>query len=87
MWPPKKYIIAPKYQCPDCGDLHDDNYDAEMCCPVEVHKLYICPICDEGHMTEQEAIKCCDYDPEAPPRPLNAFQLEEIGQLPLIGMR
>ena len=55
MWPPKKYIIAPKYQCPDCGDLHDDNYDAEQCCPVHIHELYICPICDEDHMTEKEA--------------------------------
>lgn len=79
----KPNIIAPKWKCPDCGELHDDEYDARECCPPQVWAAFVCPICTEEHRDEIAAIDCCGFDPDAPPPPPSAAELEAAGQMRL----
>ena len=58
--------IAPKFRCPECYEVHDTNWDATHCCPVEAEEIYVCPICEEEHDFEDQALECCP-DPDADP--------------------
>lgn len=78
---------ALKFRCDACGDVHDDECDAETCCPRDADEVWQCGECSEIHDTEQEAIECCGGDPldskEGWRR--HVEQLEQAGQqrLPL----
>ena len=52
------YKILPKFECPQCGDLHELLVFAESCCPVYVNKVYVCPTCKEHYPTETLALEC-----------------------------
>lgn len=47
------------WMCSVCETVHDNEYEAEECCPPEVWEMYQCPVCDETHDTEEEALECC----------------------------
>lgn len=72
--------IQPKYKCPDCGELHDDYDDAVECCEPFISAVYLCPVCQEQHRMEDDAIECCGFDPDGPPPPPTAEELEAAGQ-------
>ncbi|MBL4781747.1 MAG: hypothetical protein JKX92_05850 [Porticoccaceae bacterium] len=72
-----------KYQCNQCGDLHDDTCEAIGCCP-QISEAHTCGHCGEhfGH-DEGAAESCCDdVDPDALPITSHA-ELEAAGQLRL----
>ena len=47
------------YECPDCGDLYEDKYDAQTCCsPIKV-EAYQCSVCSDIHRSEKRAVSCC----------------------------
>lgn len=50
------------YECPDCGDFHEDFANAEDCCPREIDKVerWQCSVCDEIYEEREEAYSCCD---------------------------
>lgn len=52
------------YMCSVCESVHDNEYQAEECCPPEVWELWQCPFCEETHDTEEEALECCGADDE-----------------------
>ncbi|MBV6340341.1 hypothetical protein [Candidatus Magnetobacterium casense] len=56
---PKK-ITA--YECSDCSRLHENEGDAEMCCPrddVEQKEAYKCGECGDIYEDRDEAKECC----------------------------
>ena len=81
--------IATKYQCGLCLSIYADEDSAVECwreCvgeEVDVRKGYVCPLCGDIHKTEAEALDCCGYEPEGPPPPPSAAELEAAGQLRL----
>ncbi|KIO49624.1 hypothetical protein [Nitrosospira sp. NpAV] len=79
----RKPIIEPKWKCGECGDLHDDEDEARECCEPSVFEVYVCPTCGEEHSAEAEAIDCCNFDPDGPPPPPSAEELEAAGQMRL----
>lgn len=68
-----------KWKCCECGDIHDDDYDAMHCCPPNIQEVTLCPICRKSHMFDHDAYACCEYEDgqDIPPHPLD---LEEAGQ-------
>lgn len=78
--------LKPKYQCDECGEIHDDVDDAHDCCQPKVIEGYRCPVCLDFHHKEQTALDCCGFDPDAPqtPPPPTAAELESAGQLRLL---
>ena len=81
-----KPIIKAQYECDRCEELYDSRSCAEDCCAPEVNKVYVCPQCESLFFTEEAAIECCDFDPDAPPKPISALELERHGQVRLGGM-
>ena len=64
-----KAEIVMMYRCPVCGELYDDDFDAEACCPPPsedgLHHS-ICPVCGDKCGTARNAADCClwkDFDP------------------------
>lgn len=72
------------WQCDECCSDYDNEDDARECCPTKVIEGYICPVCKKFHDDAAEAIDCCDWNPDGPPPPLSALELEAAGQLRLI---
>jgi hypothetical protein len=72
--------IQPKYQCPECYELHDDYDSARECCVPQISELWECPVCRKCHGDEEMAIECCGFDPDGPPPPPTAAELEAAGQ-------
>ena len=74
-------MIKSKWECGECGDLHDDEYDARDCCRPSVRKVYLCPVCEDTHDTEEDAKDCCPSEEGEPHeyRP-SAHELEAAGQ-------
>ena len=70
--PRKRHATAvTKYECTDCGELHDWECDAEDCCEeTRKHAAAAgdgtnCPVCGEGYSTHHLAADCClwkDFD-------------------------
>jgi len=66
------------YRCPVCTSLHEDESDAERCCPFDgagakgLHDQEAaqhCPACQAQYRTEREAVDCCLWrDIDAPTR-------------------
>ncbi|WP_157662643.1 hypothetical protein [Sulfuriferula sp. AH1] len=76
-----KTVIEPKFRCGECHELHDDEDEARFCCVPSVVEVYICPICHtEYDHDEEAAIECCGFDPDGPPPPPTAAELEAAGQ-------
>lgn len=76
--------IEPKWQCSLCDEVHDFEDAAEDCCRPRVIEGYACPICQDLHRTEADALDCCGFDPDAPPAPPSAAELEAAGQQRLL---
>lgn len=74
-------VIAPKYKCGNCGDLHEFEAAALDCCVPSVLPVYVCPICEDWHLEERDALLCCQRDDPAL-RP-SAAELEAAGQMRL----
>jgi hypothetical protein len=79
--------IEPKWKCDICERVFNRYSDAEDCwrnCVVDsvadVSEVYVCPICKDEHDHEADAITCCGYDPDSPPPPPTAEELEAAGQ-------
>lgn len=79
-----KGILKCQWMCEGCDDIHDTEWDAQQCCPPEVTEIWRCPICSDIHYEEQGAILCCGFDPDAPPPPPSAEELERAGQMRLV---
>lgn len=61
------------YRCPICDELHDDEFDAEECCPLPKQTDGIhankCPVCGETYNSARDAADCCLWkDLDAPTR-------------------
>lgn len=50
----------PKYECEKCGERHDSEQGAQLCCPRSAYQVWLCgnEDCLEGYDTEAEAIAC-----------------------------
>ena len=51
------------YECPECGELHEHQYDAEECCPRDVNemKAYQCIECGYIYEDKEDAEECCEW--------------------------
>lgn len=47
------------WKCCECGEIHDDDDDAQECCKPRIEELYRCDVCSETHEDEDEAGNCC----------------------------
>ena len=47
-----------KYECPECGELHDEEDDAIFCC--QSREIYECEICGSTFEDEDECQECED---------------------------
>lgn len=79
------------YECGECRDLHEHDWDAEECCKPDVAEVFVCGECGEQHDLEKDAIFCCVDEAEAngEPIPPEVYQarkreLEAAGQQRLI---
>ncbi|MBS1143389.1 MAG: hypothetical protein H6R14_795 [Proteobacteria bacterium] len=75
--------LDPKYQCCECGDIHDDEDDARECCAPRIKEVFVCPQCKEVFDDEDEAIECCDLPEGFEIRP-SLIELEAAGQMRLL---
>lgn len=61
--PLKKPRPVTRWVCPECGDLHYCQEEAEDCCPqVDAAALScepICPVCGDRHHDHYAAADCC----------------------------
>ena len=77
--------IKARYRCHGCAELHEDDWDAQNCCPPE--KVYACSVCDQDYFLPDDAESCCPEeegnDPDALPF-ISHVELEALGQLRLI---
>lgn len=76
------------YQCPVCGELYDDDYDAKRCCPNEAERVTVwkCGNCDTTYDEQDHARTCCwDGETDLEPYRPTPQELEIAGQqrLPL----
>lgn len=51
--------INTRWRCNNCYAIHDSEFKATDCCPVDVQKVYQCLDCGEWHDNEDEAQECC----------------------------
>ena len=86
-WADKKPRLEPKYECGECGEIHDDEDEARYCCPPSVKEVFVCPLCEIYHKEEADALDCCGFDPDGPPPPPTAEELERAGQQRLEGFK
>lgn len=73
-----------KFCCTECGELHDIEEDARLCCAPGVNKVntWVCAECGDEMCDEEMARYCClDDDGVLPPTPT---QLEAAGQQRLV---
>lgn len=72
--------LQSKYKCPRCDELHDDYDEALECCELNIAEVWLCPVCQDQFGDEEMAIECCGVDPDGPPPPPTAAELEAAGQ-------
>ena len=82
--PTNSYHPPEAWRCNACGDAYEDEDDAIKCCRPTITEGYFCPVCRRFHCDEDAAVACCDYDPDAPPPPPSAAELEQAGQMRLL---
>lgn len=75
--------LAAKWQCCECDEVHDYEEDALECCRPGIREIYECPVCADIHDCSGDALACCGHDPDGPPRPPTAAELEAAGQMRL----
>ena len=78
MWTPIE-----KWQCGECGDIHDDEDDASECCKPVIREVYVCPICNEKHGDREEAMECiakCETEDNTKTYMASKAELERQGQ-------
>ena len=62
------------YRCPECGELHEWEDDAEDCCkeaaaPANEADTTNCPVCGKKYLSHRDAADCCLWkDLDAPTR-------------------
>lgn len=49
--------VKPVFECTKCECTHEDEEDAESCCPPD--STLRCPVCQIEHDEIQEAADCC----------------------------
>jgi len=76
--------FKPQWRCDECNELHEYEDEAADCCPPNISKVYLCPVCAEAYAREAQARECHPGDPDAPPPPPTAQELEAAGQLRLL---
>lgn len=54
------------YKCGDCGQSHDEEHDAVLCCAPEPVEAYECEECNTEHSCSDMAEKCCGADLRCP---------------------
>lgn len=54
-----------KWECGECGELHDDDDEARDCCRPRIYEVYQCPVCYESHSDIDKAISCIDEHKES----------------------
>ena len=49
------------FQCNTCGQIYEEEDEAEDCCPNDVNKIdgWKCGECDEIYEDKEEAKECC----------------------------
>lgn len=50
------------FECPECGQVHEDPEEASECCPrdpLEQIDYWKCGECDELYEDKEEAKECC----------------------------
>ncbi len=73
-----------KFQCSDCGEIHDYEDDAHECCAPRVTSRYVCGACDEDYDDRDSAEACCAGAEDTPESYQRRMQvLEDAGQLRL----
>lgn len=45
------------YECPTCGELYDDPFDASHCCDIETTIAYKCS-CGKIFLRREKAVEC-----------------------------
>jgi hypothetical protein len=64
------------FRCDSCGEIHDEEYQAELCCPPQVTYMYKCSVCESVGMDGNKIQMCCtDTNKE-----LTKSELESLGQ-------
>jgi hypothetical protein len=48
--------MDPRWECPECGRVHNDQESAEFCCQTET---WICNECETEYDDEEDAENCC----------------------------
>ncbi len=48
-----------KWECGHCGELHDDEDEANECCQPTIAEKWECGECGEVYDSESEAEECC----------------------------
>lgn len=76
--------VPEAWRCNECMTVYDNEDDAVECCQPRVTEGYICPVCGSFHMNADRAVDCCGFDPDAPPPPPSAEELEAAGQMRLM---
>lgn len=59
--------VTEVWVCSMCDSEHDDEHDAQECCPPDVYQRYRCAICRKLHRSEDIASSCCPAAGKAQP--------------------
>jgi predicted RNA-binding Zn-ribbon protein involved in translation (DUF1610 family) len=46
------------WECPTCGALYLDSWEAEKCCPADYMSAYQCDVCGTIYATRRRALAC-----------------------------
>lgn len=61
--PGSRVVEVTFYRCTECDELHEDEADAEKCCPPGPRHTRLamsCPVCaGDGFKTYEQATDCC----------------------------
>lgn len=51
-----------RFECGDCGQIHDSLDEAEGCCPPDITEVYECSDCGTCYDLKIDAEQCCKDD-------------------------
>lgn len=78
-------IVAAKYRCNRCGEIHDDVSDALECCAPGATEVFLCPVCGHAHEEILSAVECCDCELSGEAEVELEFQLVSKAELEQAG--
>ena len=55
------------WRCDECGEVHDNEDDAQDCCRPDVSEGYTCSECHAFHLAAASARDCCPVDSDDDP--------------------